>query len=182
VGFDFADTDWPLKASFVLFVRNLVEHAREHRLTASASELRCGMAHSIAVPLDVESVEIAWSDGAYDTSETPREPQIHSAKLGMLTLPAVTRAGFHQISFRGETPRSALLAVSLASEKESELRERPLPQTVSVVQASDSRGVTDLVEWYWLLALLALLLLVLEVTVSLRNRKVVFRAPKGEAA
>ena len=42
LGFDPGDSDWPFKASFVLFVRNLVETARLHRAQGAAGPLRTG--------------------------------------------------------------------------------------------------------------------------------------------
>ncbi len=42
VGFDPGDSDWPLKASFVLFVRNLLEQARTHRAHGITGPARAG--------------------------------------------------------------------------------------------------------------------------------------------
>ena len=42
VGFDVGDSDWPLRASFVLFFRNILEQARVHRTEAGEGATRAG--------------------------------------------------------------------------------------------------------------------------------------------
>ncbi len=50
VGFDPGDSDWPLKASFVLFVRNLLELARTHRAHGITGPARAGEPMRVSLP------------------------------------------------------------------------------------------------------------------------------------
>src|SRR6185503_11889148 len=55
LSFDVGESNWPLKASFVLFVRNVVELARSHRSDASLGPGHTGEALRAALPTDVAS-------------------------------------------------------------------------------------------------------------------------------
>ena len=61
VGFDPGASDWPLKASFVLFVRNVVELARLHRAQGAAGPARTGDPARVAVPAGVDPGDLRWS-------------------------------------------------------------------------------------------------------------------------
>ena len=65
VGFDVGDSNWPLKASFVLFMRNIVELARS-RTACAVQKLRRARreAYSLRVPIDVSAVELETPSGA----------------------------------------------------------------------------------------------------------------------
>jgi hypothetical protein len=168
VGFDFGASNWPLKASFVLFVRNLVEHAREHRLGERALTLRAGSALALPVPFGVNQVELSSATGDFAASGGPRR-RSYATKGGSLALPALTDAGFHQLSWQGAAARTTLIAVSLASDRESDLRERALPEA-SAAQAQGRKPPRPaLLDWSWLLALAALLLLLVEITLATRR-------------
>lgn len=168
VGFDFGASDWPLKASFVLFARNLVEHAREHRLGERALTLRAGSAVALPVPFGVNRVELAFGGGDFGSSAAPRV-QHYDTRGGALALPALTDAGFHQLSWQGTAARTTLLAVSLASDRESDLRERALPEAGASGAQNRKHARPALLDWSWLLALLALLVVVAEVTLATRK-------------
>ncbi|HET7539695.1 MAG TPA: VWA domain-containing protein [Polyangiaceae bacterium] len=156
VGFDVGESNWPLKASFVLFMRNVVELARSHRARGAEAPGRAGEPYSLRVPLDVPEVELEAPGGGR---------QKLSARDGLCVVPNLARAGFYFASYAGKSPGSALFAANLTSERESDLRPRdllvqrgrPLPARTAADLAS---AVTD---WSWLLAALALLLIALDV-------------------
>src|SRR5262249_54258214 len=50
VSFDVGDSNWPLKASFVLSVRNIVELARTHRARGITGPARTGEPMTVRVP------------------------------------------------------------------------------------------------------------------------------------
>jgi hypothetical protein len=156
VGFDVGESNWPLKASFVLFMRNVVELARSHRVRSATTPGRVGEAYSLRVPTDVGEVELESPGGAR---------QKLSARDGLCVVPNLNRAGFYFASYAGKSPGSALFAANLTSERESDLRPRELPsrqgQRLPARTAAElSSAVTD---WSWLLAALALLLIAVDV-------------------
>lgn len=168
VGFDFGQSDWPLKASFVLFARNLVEHAREHRLGERAVALRAGSPLALPVPFGVNQVELVSGSGDFESSVAPRR-RTYDTRAGSLAMPALTEAGFHQLSWRGENARTTLVATSLASDRESDLRERPLPATSPTRSLARKAARPALLDWSWVLALAALLLLLVEITLATKS-------------
>src|SRR6187402_800423 len=156
VGFDVGDSNWPLKASFVLFMRNVVELARSHRLRSAAAPARVGEAYSLRVPVDVREVDLEGPGGSR---------QQLTARDGLCVVPSLLKAGFYFANYRGESPGSALFAANLTSERESDLRQHELPTRRGRPLAARSAvelasAVTD---WSWLLAALALLLIALDV-------------------
>lgn len=84
-------------------------------------------------------------------------------------MPALTEAGFHQLSWRGENARTTLVATSLASDRESDLRERPLPATSPTRSLARKAARPALLDWSWVLALAALLLLLVEITLATKS-------------
>ncbi|MET0792746.1 MAG: VWA domain-containing protein [Polyangiaceae bacterium] len=156
VGFDVGDSNWPLKASFVLFLRNVVELARSHRARFAEAPARSGEAYSLRVPLDVSEVELESPSG---------NRQTFSARDGLCVIPNLPRAGFYFASFSGKTKGSALFAANLTSERESDLRPHALFLAQGrPVAARNARELTAaVVDWSWLLAALALGLIALDV-------------------
>jgi hypothetical protein len=151
VAFDVGESTWPLRASFVLFVRNVLELARSHRAGAAAGPARTGEPLAIRVPLDVTEVELQRPDQT--RFEVP-------ARGGLAVTPGPEHAGFYYATWKGQRPGSTLVPVNLTSAAESDLtpRELVLPQGhgASVRRASElSDSVSD---WSWLLAAVALLL------------------------
>jgi len=156
VGFDVGDSNWPLRASFVLFMRNVVELARSHRARGAEAPGRTGDAYSLRVPVDVSEVELESPSG--DRQKLP-------ARDGLCVVPNLARAGFYFASYTGKSPGSALFAANLTSDRESDLRPRALParqgQPLPARSAADlASAVTD---WSWLLAALSLLLIAFDV-------------------
>jgi VWA domain-containing protein/aerotolerance regulator-like protein len=156
VGFDVGDSNWPLKASFVLFMRNVVELARSHRARGAEAPARAGEAYSLRVPLEVSEVDLESPDGTR---------QKLSARDGLCVVPNLPRAGFYFASYAGKNPGSALFAANLTSERESDLGPHDLPsrQAHSVPARRAAELESAVIDWSWVLAALSLLLIALDV-------------------
>ncbi len=163
VGFDPGESDWPLKASFVLFVRNLLEQARARRAQGIAGPARAGEPMRVGLPPGATHVE------AFD----PAGDKVEVSQRGALAvLPDVARAGLYRVTWQGPQAGSALLPANLASAAESDLGPRPLPvtagqATVTALAAPDAHR-----EHTWILALLALGLVVFDVWYLTRSPRV----------
>lgn len=156
VGFDVGESNWPLKASFVLFMRNVVELARSHRVRGAEAPARAGEPYSLRVPIDVSEVELESPGGSR---------QKLTARDGLCVVPNLAKAGFYFASYAGKTPGSSLFAANLTSERESDLRPRELPTRQGQPLAARAAGELDsaVTDWSWLLAALALLLIAVDV-------------------
>ncbi len=146
LGFDVGDSNWPLRASFVLFVRNVVELARAHRDHGAGSG-RAGEALRVAVPPGVEKVRV----------DPPGGPAREAgARAGLAVVSDARRAGLYRVSWAGPAAGSTIVAVNLASERESDLRARVDGGALagaSVARAAVADAHTD---WSYLAAALAL--------------------------
>ncbi len=148
VAFDVGESNWPLKASFVLFMRNIVELARTHRARGITGPARTGQPLRIRVPPDVSQVKVTHPD--------EKESEV-LARLGLAVVPEARRAGFYFASWEGTRPGSVLVAANLVSAAESDIRERTIEQGNAKVSVSAASDVADaFTDWAWLLALLAL--------------------------
>jgi hypothetical protein len=154
VGFDPGDSDWPLKASFVLFVRNLLELARTHRAHGITGPARAGEPLRVILPPSARQVE------ATDPSGEKLEA---SQRGGLAIVPDTARAGFYRVSWQGPQAGSALLPANLASAAESDLGRRALPIEEGRVTVTTAAPADAHREHTWLLALLALGLVVFDV-------------------
>lgn len=157
IGFDVGDSTWPLRASFVLFVRNLLEQARSHRAGASSGPARTGDPLSVRVPLDVSEIEIERPDQTRTTVP---------ARAGLAVAPGPERSGFYYVSWKGARPGSTLVPVNLTSAAESDLRERELqlPSERAAASVQKPAELSDAVsDWSWWLAAVALALAVADV-------------------
>jgi hypothetical protein len=157
VGFDPGDSDWPLKASFVLFVRNVVELARLHRAQGAAGPARTGDPARVSVPDGTTKVLV---DG-------PGLPEREmAAKDGVAILPPLDRAGLYHLRWSDPHVGSALIAANLTSARESDVRARAVPiagapatmTTTSAAHVLDAHS-----EWVTWLALLAALAIAADV-------------------
>ena len=155
IGFDVGESNWPLRASFVLFVRNLVELARSHRAGVAAGPARTGEPLALRVPLDVSEVELEGADGAKLTIP---------ARAGIAATPGPEHAGLYYISWKGQRPGSTLVPVNLTSALESDLgaRELDLPQGRPVRTRKPSETSDAVTDWSWVFGAVALLAFVLD--------------------
>lgn len=169
VGFDPGETDWPLKASFVLFVRNVVEQARVHRALGAAGPVRTGDPVRVAVPKDVTKVTVS-GPGVVD--------QEIAVKGGFAVLPPLMKAGIYRAKWT--TPRfgGAVLAANLTSDKESDIRPKPIGLEGQVASGGNLRVADPHKEWGLWLALLAALLVAFDIWWISRPP----RAPKVKVA
>ena len=117
VGFDVGDSDWPLKASFVLFVRDVVEVARAHRLQGSSGPTRTGDPVRISVPAGTTQV-VVDGPGVAERSVAARD--------GLATLPALERAGLYHVRWTEPHVGAVVVPANLTSAAESDVRPRPL--------------------------------------------------------
>jgi len=166
VGFDPGDSDWPLKASFVLFVRDVVELGRLHRAQGAAGPVRTGDPARVAVPAGVARVLL---DGP---AMSEREVATRDA---FAILPPLDRAGLYHVRWDEPHVGSALVAVNLASAPESDVHARPVrlegagAPVAPTVHAVEAPG--EWTTWLGLLAALALALDVYWVTRQPRPRR-----------
>jgi hypothetical protein len=171
VGFDVGDSDWPLKASFVLFVRNVVEQARVHRTQGAAGPVKTGDPLRVAVPAGVTSVKV----------QGPGEPERElPAKGGFVIVPGVERAGLYKVRWIAPRFGSVLVPANLTSDKESDVRPRPIAVDASGgATAVQSRAAAAHDEWAPWLALFAAIVLALDVWWLTRKPKIVTPVPVG---
>ncbi|MGH7296707.1 MAG: VWA domain-containing protein, partial [Polyangiaceae bacterium] len=165
VGFDPGASDWPLKASFVLFVRNVVELARLHRAQGAAGPVRTGDPARVSVPAGVSKV----------TFDGPGIPERElPAKEGVAILPPLGRAGLYHVLWAEPHVGSALVAANLTSARESDVRSRPVAIAGAGGGGTGARAdhVTDAHdEWVSWLALLAALALAFDVYWTTREAR-----------
>lgn len=172
VGFDVGESDWPLKASFVLFVRNIAEQARSRRALGIASSLRAGEPMRLHLPPSAESVRVEGPEGFVAEA---------SIKDGLAVIPGPRRAGLYHVSFRGQREGSAVVAANLVSSRESDLRERPIEAPRGEAAMTEGSRIPEKhTDWTWLFALLALGFLVADVLWLTRRPKLagIAEAPK----
>ncbi len=112
LGFEPGTTDWPKRASFVIFVRNLLEQVRERREHGARGSAAAGQPFLLSVPADVRELQLEGTDG--------RE-QLVQAREGRVLVPPQARAGFVFASWQGASPGSQLVAVNRNAPAESDL-------------------------------------------------------------
>jgi hypothetical protein len=98
LGFDVGNTDWPLRASFVLFVRNVVELARTHRSQGASSPLVTGGTLRIPVPPERENT---LHEAELRLDGDPSFSRKAITKGGFLVVSPISRAGVYRVSFAG---------------------------------------------------------------------------------
>jgi hypothetical protein len=154
VGFDVGESTWPLRASFVLFMRNQLELARAHRTGTAMGPARTGEPLSLRVPHGATEVEIERPD------QTKLKVPAHA---GLAVGPAPERAGFYFASHGGPEPGSILVPVNLTSAAESSLAESKLPTAGGADRIRPAVPADATTDWAWLFAAIALCLAVLDV-------------------
>ena len=167
VGFDPGDSDWPLKASFVLFVRNVVELARLHRAQGATGPVRTGDPVRLNVPPGTSRV----------LAEGPEMPEREvSARDAFAILPPLVRVGLYHVRWSDPHVGAALIAANLTSARESDIRRRPVTIAGSGISAAStagraSEGHDQWARWLALMAALALAFDVYWVTRQPRARR-----------
>ncbi len=147
VGIDPDDSDWPLRASFVLFIRNLEEVARAHRARLALGGGRAGEPLRVGVPPGVRVVDVAGPSG-------PRRVNVTS---GTAVLGETERTGLYRVRWAGG---ETLVPVNLVSDAESNLRRprvRVQPGPNSAAPTSVIRPHEELAPWLALVAAALLL-------------------------
>lgn len=163
VGFDPGESDWPLKASFVLFVRNVTELARSHRAQGAAAGARTGEALRVAVPTDARDVIVRDPSGA--SVEV-------SSRAGSVIIPSASKTGFYDVRFTTTREERRPVAVNLTSAAESDLRARlEVPPSDAVVVREATAAPQRYEDHAWILALVALAALLVEVWYVSRRPK-----------
>ncbi|MBI5513937.1 MAG: VWA domain-containing protein [Deltaproteobacteria bacterium] len=150
VAFDPDRSDWPLRASWVLFLRNAVEHARASLTASGLDATRTGSV--VRMPaLGVERVTVTALDPPGRRWSLP-------VQQGAATWVETDATGVYRVDRgRGEEH----LGLGLLDATESALGRASLPWRGAVV-AEPSRGAQGTTELGWLLALAALALVVTE--------------------
>ena len=162
LGFDVGESDWPLKASFVLFMRNVVEVARAHRAAGALGPARAGEPLRVPVSSDVAEV----------TVDLPgeKEPRKLPAREGLAVVSDTRKAGLYRVTYQGARPGSTLLPVNLTSDAESDLRPRPLAiDKDGATVAPAAKLAAAHTDWTYLVALFALAFLVADVAYLTRR-------------
>ncbi|WP_437531394.1 VWA domain-containing protein [Sorangium sp. So ce726] len=156
LGFDVGESDWPLKASFVLFVRNLLEQARAHRAHGITGPARTGEPLRVTVPATARDLQAIGPAG---------ERLEVAQRAGVAVIAETPRAGFYRLAWQGPQAGSVVVPANLTSVAESDLTPRPLlAEGGGEVAVSSAAGQPDAhVEWTWLLALAALGFVVFDV-------------------
>jgi hypothetical protein len=156
VGFDVGESDWPLKASFVLFMRNVTELARSHRLSSVVGDAHTGAALRVVLPARATEVTASGALGeALDVS----------AADGVAVIPAANRAGLYRVRYAGEPAGELLVPVNLGSAAESDsFTAKPVMESAGVEVAGEAAPVERRSELAWVAGLVALLLLLVEIT------------------
>ncbi len=151
LGFDVGDSDWPLKASFVLFMRNLLEQARIHRAFGVTGPSRAGEPLRVRLPASAKEIEVLAPSG--DKLDV-------SMRSGLAVVPETSHVGLYKFSWTGPEAGSMVVPVNLTSAAESNLT-----TVISAAGSTDKSAVEIRAasaepdahnEWTWVLALLAL--------------------------
>lgn len=148
LGFDVGESDWPLKASYVLFMRNLLELARTHRAHGITGPARAGEPLRVAVPPTAEKLEATGPAG---------QKIDVSLRGGLAVLPDTPHVGFYRLNWQGAQAGTTLVPANLTSAAESDLAVKALSfqnENIKVTSAAAEPDAHN--EWTWVLALLAL--------------------------
>lgn len=181
IGFDVGESSWPLRASFVLFVRNLTEIARAHRRSHVIGPSRTGLPLRVRVPSGVASVRLL----------DPQDQQTElEARSGIVMVPNPREPGFYVVSYEGTPGGSALSVVNLVSEQESDLLSTAAsspPAAAPAAPASPSPAIDAATDWSFVIAALALSAITFQVGWLTRkprpveSRRIAARPPPREA-
>ena len=163
LGFDVGDSDWPLKASYVLFMRNLTELARAHRASGITGPARAGEPMRLSLPGTAIKVDATGPSGE----------KIEVSQRGSLAVvPDIPHAGFYTIAWQGPQAGSMVVPANLTSVAESDLNAKAIQADGEKITVTASAAQPDAHnEWTWLLALGGLALIVFDVWYFTRDNR-----------
>lgn len=153
LSFDPGESDWPLEASFVVFARNIAELARGARTNEGRAFFDAGAPLRFKVPRETERI----------TLEDPKgEKQDLDAHDGVVIVPGASLAGFYFASWRLPRAGSTLMAAHFSAGNESDLRRGATSAKVPH-KARAVASVARVADVSWLLAVVAIMLIVLDI-------------------
>jgi len=166
LGFDVGDTDWPLRASFVLFVRNVVELARTHRAQGAAGQLVTGGTLRLAVPPELDNPS---REAEIRLDGDPSFFRRASTRSGFLVVSPIPRAGVYRVSFAGEAGKKVTRVASFTNATESDTFRKDM--SVGGVPASPNAPAPEAHrEWTGLFGLLGTLLVLADVLLLTKRK------------
>lgn len=157
IGFDLMDSDWPLRASFPIFIANVLSEVRRTRGGAFRGAVATGSKVRLPLPADAAEVTVTTPSG---------RKHVLPVEVGGVTFTETTEVGFYQVrvgdSKRSETPRVQYFAADLLDAEESDIApRRNLSLAGGPVEMLTSVTVANREIW-GLFALAALVLVMLE--------------------
>lgn len=161
LAFDVGDGNWPYRWSFVVFVRNLMEQARSHRMSGIAGPALAGDPLRASVPVAVEQVRVEGPGVA---------PKTLPARGGLVVVPEVARAGLYRVEWDLPRAGSLWVPVNLTSSAESDLSTEPTLTTAEIRAVVGEDEIERHKDYAWLLALAALGLIAFDVWYLTRKR------------
>ena len=158
LGFDLAQSNFPLQAAFPLFISQSLAWLRPQGNPATSSPVAAGSVHDVALPANAAQVIVDTPSGKTATL---------AVKDGTLRFDDTGDAGFYRYSVGGA---SRYFAVTLCDARESDVNKRwPGSRRADAPQSARS-GAQALTPLWPKLLMLALVLLVLEWGVWMRSR------------
>ncbi|MHC4966781.1 MAG: hypothetical protein ACYTGE_17985, partial [Planctomycetota bacterium] len=150
VGFDLTRSNWPMDVSIAVFMHNVLNELIWPARGDAAISLRPGEPVTVRCRPEVDQISI----------EGPLNTSLEVEPGSEVTLPALRRAGLYTV--RGAVPPMDRVAVSMLSDRESDLRTRhSLVVNAQRADAGAAGAATGLELWPYLAAA-AIGLLVLE--------------------
>ena len=159
VGFELAQSNWPVHVSNLVFLQNVLEHLTLGGLTGAALSFKTG--EPITVPTSPLTRELMIRG--------PVSATVQVEPAASAILPQLRHVGLYEVD--GAEPPFDRIAVNLLSETESDIRPRTsVTVNAQHTQAGAIRSAAPLPLWPWLAAA-AFALLVLEWIVYCRRMR-----------